>query len=206
MNKKPFGNNSANAAVPSNNKPTNLEDEKEWPSLDPNQSEAKPATPYIADEAKFRKVVANVPFIKNAIEQHYLNEEKSKLSFKQALATITTNIQKAPLSQPQQPVATESSGTKEKKKRRRSKSKKRDKSGGSEAETTEETISNKKEPFDLGKEDFPGLDASDSSNRKSLTKATSGDEIGKRVTLKSNKTIEMKTNKLMIKMLPINKL
>lgn len=179
MNKKPLGNNNANAAVPSNNKPTNLEDEKEWPSLDPNQSEAKPATPYIADEAKFRKVVANVPFIKNAIEQHYLNEEKSKLSFKQALATT---VQKAAPSQPQQPVVTESSsGTKEKKKRRRSKSKKRDKSGGSEAETTEETMSNKNEPFDLGKEDFPGLDASDSSsNRKSLTKATSGDEIGKR--------------------------
>ena len=175
MNKKPLGNNNSNAAVPSN-KPTNLEDEKEWPSLEPNQ----PTTPYIADEAKFRKVVANVPFIKNAIEQHYLNEEKSKLSFKQALATTT--VQKAAPTQPQQPVVTESSsGTKEKKKRRRSKSKKRDKSGGSEAETTEETISTKNEPFDLGKEDFPGLDASDSiNNKKSLTKATSGDEIGKR--------------------------
>lgn len=77
--------------------------EKEWPSLtngEANNSEInevkpveppEPKVPYIADEAKFRKVVKNVNLIKQTIEQHYLYEtnqqSQSKLSFRDAILT-----------------------------------------------------------------------------------------------------------------------
>lgn len=80
------------------------DDEKEWPTLEggvgvaslppqapppPPSTTEPPNPPYIADQVKFRKVMANVQFIKDAVEQHYLNNEENnkKLSFKQVLTT-----------------------------------------------------------------------------------------------------------------------
>lgn len=169
------------------------DDQKEWPSLDNQpqpEPEPQPNPPYIADQDKFRKVVANVQLIKNAVEQHYLNEEK-KLSFKQVLTTKplkkhSNQLVKAQsqLSPDQSHVHVENNSMiqaskeidKEKQRRRRSKSKskKREKSA-SEPETIVNHILSVNE-FDLKSENFPDLEGASEKNATTLT--TSRDENG----------------------------
>lgn len=156
------------------------DDEKEWPSL-----ETAPQTPYIADEAKFRKVVANVPLIKTAIEQHYSNsqEEKKRLSFKQAL-TLAPPLAPPP-PQEQKPLQASSGDVqkegapkeKEKKKRRRSKSKSKGTDG--DKKELDEDMHKPVQDFDLNQDDFPDLAPGKAKEKEIPANNTSGIEAGK---------------------------
>lgn len=185
----------------------NNDDDQEWPSLDSTTH-----TPYIEDQAKFRKVVANVQFIKNAVEQHYLNEvnlkhsannTNNRLSFKQAVLTRPKppqpQVQAAPKPTAQNSVEktkssepiNEETAKKKKKKRSRSRSKKRrDKSVPSENESNrnndDKKSQGKDEDFDLGREDFPDLGSSISEKKSTTTRTTSGEETGQFESLNKN--------------------
>lgn len=169
-------------------------DEKDWPSL--NNTEIVPKVPYIADEAKFKKVVKNVNFIKQTIEQHYLyetnqnqnqknnNPQSFSLSFKDAVLTKPVKLIKqlssavgldklksSSTSKTNDEVSTKTSEPKAKRNHKRRKSK-------TNAQSRDSSLNNKKiEEFELTREEFPDLsNAENSANFLSHMKSVIDDD------------------------------